>query len=327
MDVTTFRVREDGSIGRVGDGDHARSLVPADGSTWSDVTGTEQEWARVCADELDLTSFGADLMSRHRQIAFGLVTHDAASFRVPILGPSTGDDAAGPYVVDELSGVCLGDRLVTFHTRPSPSIDNFVSELLGSPERSRIDSISDLVAALLGHLSFDLVDAGHRLRERIDALTKQADRPDGAPYAAELHDVGALFHDVDSAVGDYRQVLKILAGARTDVLDLSSTIPPLGIAVGNVEALADDVRVYDARLDRLRDQYEAHLQERVNHRINILTLISAIFLPLSLLAGIWGMNFEHMPGIGLRWGFAIMMAAMVAIAAGLGWFFGRRHWF
>jgi magnesium transporter len=321
VDIDAFRMGAAHPFERVTDKALVQPFGGLDEATWYDVTGTEQEWVEVCRRDLDLTSFSTDLMSRHRRIAFGLVTHRSASFRVPVLGRQASGD------VDHLAGVCLGDRLVTFHTSQSTTIDRFVERLTASPDHGRIDSISDLIAALFTHLSFELIDIGHQLRGQIDDLTGRMEQPGAALHSTDLHDVGTMFHGLDAAVDDYRHVLKILAEAQTGVLDLSDTIPPFAIALGNVGALDDDARVYDGRLERLHDRYAAQLQERVNHRINILTVISAIFLPLSLLAGIWGMNFEGMPGIGHRWGFAIMMAVMAALALALGWYFRRRNWF
>jgi magnesium transporter len=237
--------------------------------------------------------------------------------------PIVGDDGVS---IEFLVGVCFEDRLVTFHAAPSASIERFVQRLEHTTDHDRVDSVSDLVAALFAHFSFELVDAGHRVKEQIDELNDRAHQPGGQLHATALHDLDVRFHSVDDAVDDHRHVLNILAGATNEAVDLSDTVPPFAIALGNIGALADDVDMYDRRLERLRHRYTAQLQERANHRINILTMISAIFLPLSLLAGIYGMNFEHMPGIDVRRGFWILMAVMLALSVGLAWFFRRRRW-
>lgn len=311
MNVRTFRIRPDRPLEPIESGDG--SLGALDGPTWHDVTGTDEEWADACADDLDLSPFSTELVSGHRRIAFGLVTRNTVSFRVPMVG----DDGVS---VDHLVGVCFEDRLVTFHNAPAATLDRYV------PGGRTVDSVSDLVVALFAHFSFELVDIGHGVKDRIDELTERVHQSGGQLHAASLRDLDTRFHCIDSAVDDHRHVLNILTGATNDAVDLTDTVPPLAIAVGNIQALADDVDTYDRRLERLQDRYSAQLQERVNHRINILTMISAIFLPLSLLAGIYGMNFEHMPGTGLRWGFWILMAVMLAIALGLSWFFWRRQW-
>jgi magnesium transporter len=58
-----------------------------------------------------------------------------------------------------------------------------------------------------------------------------------------------------------------------------------------------------------------------------LTVISAVFLPLTLLAGIWGMNFMLMPELQLSFGYPLGLGLMALIAGGLTWLFYMRGWF
>lgn len=65
---------------------------------------------------------------------------------------------------------------------------------------------------------------------------------------------------------------------------------------------------------------------RTNEIVRVLTVVSAIFLPLSLIAGIFGMNFEYMPELQYRYGFYILLGAMVALAVSLLVLFRRKRW-
>ena len=72
------------------------------------------------------------------------------------------------------------------------------------------------------------------------------------------------------------------------------------------------------------DTYRGTIAERTNDVMKLLTVFSVILLPLSLLAGLYGMNFEHIPELGWRWGYFILLGLMATIAAGLWRFFARR---
>jgi magnesium transporter len=74
------------------------------------------------------------------------------------------------------------------------------------------------------------------------------------------------------------------------------------------------------------DAYLSTTSNRLNEIMKFLTLISTIMLPLSLIAGIYGMNFEFMPELHLHYGYGIALGAMVATAVGLVWYFRRRKW-
>ena len=65
---------------------------------------------------------------------------------------------------------------------------------------------------------------------------------------------------------------------------------------------------------------------RLNEIMKVLTVISTIFMPLSFLAGVYGMNFRHMPELGWAWAYPFTWLAFVAIAAAMLTFFRRRRW-
>lgn len=80
---------------------------------------------------------------------------------------------------------------------------------------------------------------------------------------------------------------------------------------------------------RLRDmQQHCHyvMQERTEQRLRILTILSSIYMPLTLIAGIYGMNFKAMPELDWEYGYFAVLGLMAATAAGLLWFFRRRGW-
>ncbi|WP_261664531.1 magnesium transporter CorA family protein [Deinococcus sp. Marseille-Q6407] len=68
------------------------------------------------------------------------------------------------------------------------------------------------------------------------------------------------------------------------------------------------------------------ISNNVNQVMKTLTVVSAIFLPLTFMAGIWGMNFEYMPELHQRWGYGAALGSMALVALGMFWFFRRRGW-
>ena len=86
-----------------------------------------------------------------------------------------------------------------------------------------------------------------------------------------------------------------------------------------VEGLRDEVA-------GARDAYLTVISNRMNEVMKRLTLISTIILPLTFVTGIYGMNFTWMPLLEESWGFAFVCGAMVALAAGMVYWFRRKRW-
>jgi magnesium transporter len=68
------------------------------------------------------------------------------------------------------------------------------------------------------------------------------------------------------------------------------------------------------------------VSNRTNEIMKVLTIMASIFIPLTLVAGVYGMNFDVMPELHQPWGYPAALALMVAMAGGMLWYFGRKGW-
>lgn len=95
----------------------------------------------------------------------------------------------------------------------------------------------------------------------------------------------------------------------------------------------DMVETYRELTSGLMDVYLSSVGNRMNEVMKFLTVMSSIFIPLTFIAGIYGMNFNteksplNMPELNWYWGYPVCLATMVVIASGLVYFFWRRGWF
>ncbi|MFC0189650.1 magnesium/cobalt transporter CorA [Fictibacillus aquaticus] len=77
----------------------------------------------------------------------------------------------------------------------------------------------------------------------------------------------------------------------------------------------------------IRDNYISLSSHRMNTIMKTLTVITTIFMPLTFIAGIYGMNFAHMPELNYRYGYFAAVGFMVLIGASMFWWFKRKGWF
>ena len=69
------------------------------------------------------------------------------------------------------------------------------------------------------------------------------------------------------------------------------------------------------------------VSNRMNKVMKVLTIISTVFIPLTFVVGVYGMNFEYMPELGYRYAYPITWIIMILIAGGMLLFFKKRDWF
>jgi magnesium transporter len=94
--------------------------------------------------------------------------------------------------------------------------------------------------------------------------------------------------------------------------------------VVRVEEMVDSLRDL---ADNVLNIYLSAVNNRMNEVMKVLSIVAAIFLPLTLISGIYGTNFENVPELGWQWGYFGMLSTMALIALGLVAFFRWRKWF
>lgn len=173
-----------------------------------------------------------------------------------------------------------------------------------------------------------------------------------------LEDYGEHIEDLEEEVvtNPTRQTLEKIYRVRRELLTLRRAIWPQRDAINSLirdgsDIISDHVRVYlrdcydhavqvldmvetyRELASGLMDVYLSAVGNRMNEIMKLLTVISSIFIPLTFVAGIYGMNFNteksplNMPELNWYWGYPLCLASMAAIAAGLIYFFWRRGWF
>jgi magnesium transporter len=100
----------------------------------------------------------------------------------------------------------------------------------------------------------------------------------------------------------------------------------MNCALANLQAADQSLDRQDQRIGALRSGFQMYAQDKTNRRLNMLTILSAIFMPITLLAGIWGMNFETMPELKYPFSYPIALGLMALIGSGMYLFFRRKGW-
>ena len=94
-----------------------------------------------------------------------------------------------------------------------------------------------------------------------------------------------------------------------------------------VENLRGETHMLHEYATQISSEYQAQVDIAQNRVMKVLTIVTAIFLPLTLIAGWYGMNFSGMPLLEWRYGYPVVVAVSVLVVAGLIWYFKRKKWF
>jgi magnesium transporter len=88
----------------------------------------------------------------------------------------------------------------------------------------------------------------------------------------------------------------------------------------------DTIEVYREMLSGMVDIYLSSVSNRLNSVMKVLTIIATIFMPLTFIAGIYGMNFKYMPELEWRWGYAAVWIIVIIIGVSMLIYFKKKKW-
>ena len=121
---------------------------------------------------------------------------------------------------------------------------------------------------------------------------------------------------------------EVVGGMQREELELinEKTMPFIRDAYDHTIQVIDTIETFRDILSGMLDMYLSSISNRMNSVMQVLTIIATIFIPLTFIAGIYGMNFENMPELRWEMGYPVILIVMVAIGTAMLLFFKRRSW-
>jgi magnesium transporter len=225
-----------------------------------------------------------------------------------------------------LTFVLQSPVLVTIRHGLMPAINDLIQSLVAE-KAPTLSHLVQIVYLILDDLTDLSVQAETEVRDQILRLAKILNEDPGAIHAGDLT---RLRRQVDKLVSLIENQLYCIAGLNAS--DNETLQEPHRKAY--IQDLASEIEIaqrgiyrLEARVNDLHPYYQMAGNDRVEKRLRILTIVSAITLPLGLIAGLLGMNVGGLPGSKLPYGFIIVIVLMVAIALVELWYFKRKGWF
>ncbi|HDS45086.1 MAG TPA: magnesium/cobalt transporter CorA [Methanomicrobia archaeon] len=170
-------------------------------------------------------------------------------------------------------------------------------------------------------------------------------------YFVILEKIGEVIEDTEEELVSTPspETLRTIHGLKRGMIFLRKSIWPLREVLSGLERLdspliqestdiylrdlydhtiqvIDTVENYRDMIAGMLDIYLSSLSNKMNEIMKVLTIIATIFIPLTYIAGVYGMNFEYMPELGWRWGYLAVWLVMGAILISMVLYFRRRGW-
>lgn len=227
--------------------------------------------------------------------------------------------------VEQLCLVLGAGYVITFQERAGDFFEPLRARIRESVGRIRRLNADFLAYSLLDIIVDQYFSILERLGERIESVEDAvASRPRPETLRA-LHGLKRDLLFMRKAISPLKETVASLRHLTTPLI-AKTTQPFLRDLQDHLEQVIDGIDTYHSLLADARATYLATQSNRTNTIMKVLAVFSAVFMPLTFITGVFGMNFRNMPPLDWEWGFAVTLASMTVIGLAMAAFFVRKRW-
>jgi magnesium transporter len=231
----------------------------------------------------------------------------------------------------EQLSIFLGRKFVlTFQERPGDCFEVVRERIRKSHGRLRVAGADYLAYALLDAVIDSYFPVADAIGDRLETLDEQLARERGLNAFRAIHELRGDLMVLRRAIRPLRDALIKLMPDPGELFSKTTQLY-LRDCYDHTVQLMDVVDTYRELCSDLRDFNLSLVSNRMNDVMKVLTVIATIFIPLSFIAGVYGMNFDttspwNMPELSWRYGYPAALLLMAGVAGGMLWYFQWRGW-
>lgn len=235
------------------------------------------------------------------------------------------DDRNGEIQIDQISMVVGKNFLLTFQQVPGDAYDAIRQRLRTGAGRIRRQGTDYLAYAILDATVDRYFAVLEEVGDQVGVLEQAMPKAMTARAVPAIHQIKRELIFVHRAVWPLREVIGEFERLENPLVRKTTKAYLRDVYEHTIQVI-ETLETYRDLLSGLMDVYLSSMSNRLNEIIKVLTIITTIFIPLSFIAGVYGMNFRYMPGLQEPWGYPAALAIMAAVAGGMLIYFKRKKW-
>ena len=261
---------------------------------------------------IDIDPFAHEIHSTKAEVNYDSLT---GSFSIPDRVDIEAEDTRFAFALDEKGVVFIDDS-------------GYAERAIANISRSKRWRLPSLERFLYDFLEQVVVDD----RELLERYDRELDAMEDAVNLDKDEDVTERLGEIRSHIRDLRIHYEHLIDFTQELEENENNFFYTGnlryfrLFFNRVERLRSATVAISDHANQIRDIYKAHLDVRQNRIMTVLTVVTTIFMPLTLIVGWYGMNFRYMPELDSPWGYPIVIAVSLVILVGSLLFFKKKKW-
>jgi len=237
------------------------------------------------------------------------------SFAIPDRKNPSGDDLKFAFVLDEKGIIFIDDHDTALG----------IIKRIQQTKKWKIPSLERFLYDFLDQIVKDDLRLMEKYEDELDSMEQAIIDGDENLPSGRLNDIR---NDIRYLRIHYEQLMDLAAEFEENengFFELEN-LRYFRLFINRAERLHEQSTSLRDYTMQLRDLYKAHLDLKQNRIMTVLTVVTTIFMPLTLIVGWYGMNFRYMPELNWEWGYPVVIAASIVIVIGSLLFFKKKKW-
>lgn len=235
-------------------------------------------------------------------------------------------------VDSEQISIILGENYVlSFQETDQPIFEPVVERLNIAKSRIRTLGPDYLAYTLMDNVADHYFNLLNKLGEQLESVEDELMDDPGEETFQRIHSLRKEVSITRKSIWPTRDMLNTLIRDESDFIEESTKIFIRDV-YDHIVQIIDNIENYREMIIGMHDMYMSHVSNKMNEVMKVLTIIATIFIPLTFIAGIYGMNFNpdaspyNMPELNWYWGYPAFWAVTIIVSFLMVIFFKRKDW-
>ncbi|MFW6189912.1 MAG: magnesium/cobalt transporter CorA [Planctomycetota bacterium] len=237
------------------------------------------------------------------------------------------------YTTEEQDGIeaeqvslILGENFViSFQEREGDVFEPVRERIRAGKGRIRTMGTDYLVYSLMDAIVDGYFLICETFGERVEELEDEVVVDPDTGTSRDIHALKREIIQLRKSIWPLREVISGLQRVESKLIGESTQIYLRDVYDHTIQVI-DTIESFRDMVSGLLDIYLSSLSNRMNEVMKVLTIIATLFIPLTFIAGVYGMNFQYMPELDWRWGYPAVLGVMLAMTVGMLFYFRKKDW-
>jgi len=235
------------------------------------------------------------------------------------------DEKSDEMIIEQISLVLGSNFVISFQEKMGDVFNPIRERIKSDKGRVRKMGADYLAYALTDAIVDNYFTILEKIGEKVEFLEEELVAKPKPETLQAIHNLKRELIFLRKSVWPLREVISGLERGESSLIDASTKLYLRDVYDHTIQVI-DTVETLRDMVSGMLDIYLSSISNKMNEVMKVLTIIATIFIPLTFIAGIYGMNFAFMPELGLPWSYPLILLVMVGVGILMLIYFRRKKW-